>query len=76
MMGRQKFTLPETRKALVDAILAMPRPMRDVFLLKRVLALSNAEIANQLGIEIHRVEKMLGEALVRLVRADRQQGLL
>lgn len=61
---------------LKHAVLGLPQPMRDVFLLHRMKSLSYSEIAEFMGIASDEVQALLVEALVRLVQntfaADRR----
>jgi RNA polymerase sigma factor (sigma-70 family) len=55
---------PDAEQALMleQAILALPAPIRDVFLLSRFGGLSNVEIAKRCNLSVKRVEARLTEA--------------
>lgn len=55
---------PDAEQALLleQAILALPAPIRDVFLLSRFGGLSNVEIAERCNLSVKRVEARLTEA--------------
>lgn len=63
--------LTEEMRNLRAAIIGLPEPLRDVFLLHRMAGLSYPEIANHLGLETPAVQKMLADALIELLRATR-----
>lgn len=67
----QKSDLSQELRYLKSAILGLPRPMRDVFLLNRMAGLSYPEIAEHLGLEVSAVQKLLADALAELVRMTR-----
>ncbi len=56
--------LPEAEQAVLleQAILALPEPIRDVFVLSRFSGLSNVEIAQRCNLSVKRVEARLSEA--------------
>lgn len=55
---------PEAEQAVLleQAILALPEPIRDVFVLSRFAGLSNVEIAQRCNLSVKRVEARLTEA--------------
>lgn len=55
---------PEAEQAILleQAILALPEPVRDVFVLSRFGGLSNVEIAQRCNLSVKRVEARLTEA--------------
>lgn len=67
----RRLASAQEKHALTSAIIGLPVPVRDVFLLHRMAGFSYEEIADHLGIEASQVTTMLAEALVQLVRAVR-----
>lgn len=70
----QKSALTSEMEVLKSAILKLPEPLRDVFLLHRMAGLMYFEIASHLGLEVSTVQTMIADALVELVRATRPVG--
>lgn len=66
--------LTEEMRALRAAIIGLPEPLRDVFLLHGMAGLSYPEIAIHLGLETPAVQKMLADALIELLQATRLAG--
>lgn len=71
----QESITSDERKRLAAAVTALSEPIRDVFLLSRISALSYAEIAHHLDLDIHLVESRLSEALVALDQAVSSESL-
>ena len=62
------WSLPDQDAALIlkQAVLALPEPLRDAFMLSRFAGYSNAEVAERLGIAVKTVEWRLTRALAAL----------
>ena len=61
----------EVALLLEQTILLLPEPLRDAFVMSRFGGLSNAEIAQRLGISVKRVEARLTEARRRCAAIHR-----
>lgn len=66
---RRKAAAKDERQVLAQAIVKLPRDLRDVFLLHRMAGMSYSEIGLHLGMTPKAVETSLVAALVRLTRA-------
>jgi RNA polymerase sigma factor (sigma-70 family) len=67
--GEQVEEIVNTHQELMllrEAVGRLPRRCREVFTLRRVYGLSQKEVANELGIAEHTVERHLGRALHQL----------
>lgn len=63
-------------EVLADALRSLPERCRRILLLRRIHGLSHKEIAQQLGIAEHTVEKQVGIGLRKCVAYFRRRGLL
>jgi RNA polymerase sigma-70 factor (ECF subfamily) len=59
---------PDFKLRLEEALAAMPRTQREVFLAHRVDELSYTEIAQLRGITVRKVERQFARALYKLVK--------
>lgn len=66
---RSRHQANDSRRALLRAILRLPRGPRDVFLLHRFGGMSLDQVSDHLGIERGAVQALLVDALVCIARA-------
>lgn len=59
---------PDLRRKLEDAVTAMPRKQREIFLAHRLDGLSYAEIAKRTGLSVRQVERHMARALYKLCK--------
>jgi RNA polymerase sigma-70 factor (ECF subfamily) len=59
---------PDLRRRLEEAVAAMPRVQREIFLAHRLDAMSYAEIARRTGLSIRQVERHMARAIYKLCK--------
>jgi len=61
-------TQADLRRRLEEAVAAMPRKQREIFLAHRLDELSYAEIADRTGLSIRQVERQMARAIFKLCK--------
>jgi RNA polymerase sigma factor (sigma-70 family) len=59
---------PELLRRLEDAVAAMPRAQREIFLAHRLDKMSYAEIARRTGLSVKQVERQMARAIYKLCK--------
>ena len=61
-------TQADLRRRLEEAVAAMPRKQREIFLAHRLDELSYAEISDRTGLSIRQVERQMARAIFKLCK--------
>jgi RNA polymerase sigma-70 factor (ECF subfamily) len=59
---------PQLVRRLEDAVSAMPRKQREIFLAHRLDEMSYAEIASHTGLSVRQVERQMAKAIYKLCK--------